>query len=314
VTYLTHPDFNRATHAALLAACAASRADDLPRLVYADFLEEWGGGHGEMECERCDKGWLPKTGTPDYGMVSRCPACSGSGRVPTGAAERAEFVRVQCELAATVEPPAYHPAMAEEECSRHNGTWARIASLRKRERELLLRGHTEFLLPEIPGLNRMADIRDIDTGETHHAGWTNTNGDGGVFITADFRRGFVHTVRGPLAALLEHLPGLGAELGLVERAEAVGLEPHESIYTRNWYWFDEAGRFPEFRGHLPRDLFEKLWELYPAHRIRDRAGRLVVFTAGDDARDALSAAILAVCMGRAGLAEPVDPLPASGLP
>lgn len=55
MTYLTHPDFNRAAHAAFLAACAASRADDTPRLVYADWLEEWGGKYPYMPCETCKR-------------------------------------------------------------------------------------------------------------------------------------------------------------------------------------------------------------------------------------------------------------------
>lgn len=34
------------------------------------------------KCGNCDQGWLPKSGTPDPGMVSRCPKCK-NGRVPS---------------------------------------------------------------------------------------------------------------------------------------------------------------------------------------------------------------------------------------
>lgn len=36
------------------------------------------------ECEECDGGFLPKTGMPDAGMVSRCPDCHGTGRIEDG--------------------------------------------------------------------------------------------------------------------------------------------------------------------------------------------------------------------------------------
>lgn len=79
-------------------ALRARWADDTPRLAYADFLEETAGDtcdecHGScLVDERGKRGW--KTG----GTVT-CPTCSGSGRVSDGRRERAEFIRVQCELA-----------------------------------------------------------------------------------------------------------------------------------------------------------------------------------------------------------------------
>lgn len=76
--------------AALLRAICEHPAEDTPRLVYADWLDE----HAEeTACGACDFGWLPKTGTPDAGMVSRCPACRGTGRVSNGYAARAAHIR-----------------------------------------------------------------------------------------------------------------------------------------------------------------------------------------------------------------------------
>jgi len=77
---------------ALLRAVLAEPGCDTARLVFADWLDD----HGSMlPCGACDGGWLPKAGTPDAGMVSRCPACSGSGRVPDADAARAALIRYQ---------------------------------------------------------------------------------------------------------------------------------------------------------------------------------------------------------------------------
>jgi hypothetical protein len=62
------------------AGCIDDGTLDPVRLaVLADALEE--AGCSEVTCPWCDQGWLPKTGTPDAGMMSRCPDCRGTGRI-----------------------------------------------------------------------------------------------------------------------------------------------------------------------------------------------------------------------------------------
>ena len=82
---------------AFLAAIRAAPEDDVPRLVYADWLEE----HQTDECSRCAGrgavGWDYVNGVGRPPKVHLCPECSGSGRVPNRYAERAAFIRVQCE-------------------------------------------------------------------------------------------------------------------------------------------------------------------------------------------------------------------------
>jgi uncharacterized protein (TIGR02996 family) len=81
-------------------AILANPDDDTPRLVYADWLDE---REGDVTCPRClglskpyDSLALPKFG---------CKECGGCGTVrDTSPALRAEFIRVQCELARTPEP------------------------------------------------------------------------------------------------------------------------------------------------------------------------------------------------------------------
>jgi len=111
-------------HDALVAAILANPESDMPRLVYADWLQEQ---PSHIECGNCQgKGWLIREATDetrlvitdDYGFEPdtprpatfgigyqwfRCEACNGKKHIPTYYHERAEFIRVQCrfdELAA----------------------------------------------------------------------------------------------------------------------------------------------------------------------------------------------------------------------
>lgn len=79
-------------HFPLLAAVRAAPGDNLPRLVYADWLDEQSR---EMPCSRCKGvGVGPGVGIAD---AVRCTACSGTGRVGDEVnALRAEFIRFSC--------------------------------------------------------------------------------------------------------------------------------------------------------------------------------------------------------------------------
>lgn len=122
--------------AALYAGILERPEDDVARLVYADWLEE---NDGSEPCGRCKgTGWRPNA--PASGLLSSrpypdfpsfatigCPHCGGkrdhkgSGTVPNGNAERAEFIRVQInrpesfELTVTRDPvePEFVPFPAE---------------------------------------------------------------------------------------------------------------------------------------------------------------------------------------------------------
>lgn len=77
---------------ALLDMVIAYPAEDLPRLVYADYLEETAT---KFSCDMCDATGVVDTGC---GRTRACAVCV-SGYVTDGRAERAEFIRIQCELA-----------------------------------------------------------------------------------------------------------------------------------------------------------------------------------------------------------------------
>ena len=78
------------TERALMAGVLAAPDDDTPRLILADWLEE---NAGWMKCPVCDN---------ESGYRVYCVQCEGSGRAgwaSDGRRERAEFIRVQLELA-----------------------------------------------------------------------------------------------------------------------------------------------------------------------------------------------------------------------
>ncbi len=118
---------------ALLAAVNADPANDEPRLVYADWLFEH---QGTVVCPVCNGEPNPPFESGGQ-MWAGCGRCPGSGQVSDGRAERAEFIRVQCELArldAGADEPTGDDWPEIEQAWEQR--WVRIAALRRREREL----------------------------------------------------------------------------------------------------------------------------------------------------------------------------------
>lgn len=89
---------------AFLNAIKVTPADDAPRLVYADWLEE---NAGTVDCDWCrgtgeDRPPNP-VDTPQgrfvyTGPLGPCPKCKGDRVRPDGRRERAELIRGQCEF------------------------------------------------------------------------------------------------------------------------------------------------------------------------------------------------------------------------
>lgn len=172
------------TAAALLRAVLDAPDDDGPRGVYADYLD---GLAGSIDCPACKgTGWFVsryRTAEMDADehctSEGRCSRCAGSGAAPDGNAERAEFIRVQCDLARL-------PSLRRQQASPD----MRVAVLRFRERVLWgdysreWFGDTALWLPG----------DDYARGSPHVTGYV-------------VRRGFVDELRLPLAAFL------GAECG-----------------------------------------------------------------------------------------------------
>jgi uncharacterized protein (TIGR02996 family) len=120
-------------HATFLKAIIARPDRDLPRLVYADWLEET--ATRDADCPYCAllTGQCARCRSNDHGP--------GSVRdVSNGHAERAEFIRVQCELARLNDDSVmcHHPnAKPGDWCSDSDCLkCGRAAALRRRERSL----------------------------------------------------------------------------------------------------------------------------------------------------------------------------------
>lgn len=164
--------------AALQSAVLAAWDSDLPRLVYADWLDE----HPRTTpCPDCQTGYIseraknlePWTRVGRHDPRNRryeCPTCAGSRLVDDNAV-RAEFIRLQCELARL-------PACWVTESKLCTCTWH---SARARETEILNTRASTWSAPILAANSRYA-----------------SDPESAIFCW-QFARGFLH-VSGPLSA------------------------------------------------------------------------------------------------------------------
>jgi uncharacterized protein (TIGR02996 family) len=152
-----------ADRAAFLAAIIARPDDDLPRRIFADWLDEHPGGPclfckgqgvhrgGHLHCD--------SRGVHDHRYEEKCLACDGTGRDLYSAAnaERAEFIRVQCAAERLIDATA--DVEVGGSCSDADVTAqlidldAQVAALRPRERELLAAHGDDWAAADLgPGL------------------------------------------------------------------------------------------------------------------------------------------------------------------
>jgi uncharacterized protein (TIGR02996 family) len=167
-------------HEDFMVAIIANPDDDLPRLVYADWLDRQ---NGLDSCTWCRGGFIPGPSC-DSETPQKCEYCGGTGSVTNGTHERAEFIRVQCELATggnrcrSPRFPRRHPHMrhiieAGRPCGR-----CRPCALRRREGQLLGAHCREWCSPGCAGAGLRTD-GSVEVRIDGQAAW------------AIFRRGFV---------------------------------------------------------------------------------------------------------------------------
>jgi len=203
---------------ALLRAILAHPDEDTPRLAYADWLDERAE---DVACDRC-RGLqiVPWDGVGPARTAMHCTACAGAGLVSDGRRERAEFIRVQCELAKWPGVNRNRPMVRRDqprEVQEYNerAMDAGVAKLYRRERELLQGGREWFTafwskhldewicgLPgQAPCLSRDEPAVTLGRGNTAV----------GPSVKYVFRRGFVERIGGcPAADWLAHADAITA--------------------------------------------------------------------------------------------------------
>lgn len=185
---MTHSD----PHAPFLRAIADRPGDPLPRLYFADYLDE--RGERDAACEqRLEVALRDVLESPDDDgpRMKYAEVCEQYGM-----AERGEFVRVQCELAALPRVPIVEnasrrnrPPVRRIVGQRFNeADFARAAELVDRERGLKKR---VCLWLDPLGTINSAQWSTDPGGQDIRCGWPT----GREWIEADFRRGFIHSIR-----------------------------------------------------------------------------------------------------------------------
>jgi uncharacterized protein (TIGR02996 family) len=226
---------------ALLRSILTDPADDAPRLVYADWLDEHATTGGP--CDACDgRGEVRFCDAAGDMDDEPCKACGGSlaggykrgtGRGPgNGNAERAEFVRVQVELAQIPDVRLVDLPLSPKERA-----WV------DRERELvnadigrgsLVGTLPGGIVPKLPGFS-------------------------GATRFAIVRRGFVASIALPTAAFLDHAAEL-FRAHPIERVVLTDREPGASVG-------DEAGWLRSRALRDRADLPEPLWLALETHKL-----------------------------------------------
>lgn len=272
---------------ALLAAVLADPANDLPRLVLADYLDDRGG---------------------------------------PGDADRAEFIRIGCALAASDLKPGEDASVGAYAYERKG--WLphdphprqkellRLSALQCRERELIARHASEWLPP---GLGYLA--------------FTGSATNSAAFAT--FSRGFVSEVRCTLSRFADGGCGAGCQV-VAGRDKRVVYE--SAGPDSRWVVCPGCDGTGHIAG-IVHDLFARhpvervvltdrvplanpfggetcSWSLagavdrpdaipYPLYRLLDDDGTAAFYPTADVARDALSTACCDFGRAAAGLREPV---------
>lgn len=275
---------------ALLRAVLEAPDDDAPRLIYADWLEE-----SATAGDPC-----PRSGTyPSYLPCGKpCPVCRGENVIPDGRRERAEFIRVGCELARTQWVLA--PGWMGGAGGKVPADVSKYDALRRRERELF-RGRHDWLGVRPPATSSR-------TGDTT---LTIIDGDGDR-MKAEFYRGFAGALISTTADFLRWAPTV-FKAHPVTFVRLADREPWDDNHVDSgsaavWYTVrrdDYEGRSPY---HPASDVPHALWRLLAGALDVDR--RTKMYRTADAAHLALSAACVAYGRSRANL----PPLSAYPLP
>ena len=223
--------------ASFLATIRANPADDLPRSVWCDHLEETAGS---VRCERCGgDGKVINDG------VEECSDCDGSGRASDGRRERAEFIRSQLLTTPVGQLRTMFNHERERARSILGDDWEnRYEVMCRRERELFA-AHCDrwFPVPDGFGYDWGQFLTGNEPAAVGRAFWV-------------IRRGFVDEVRCHAGVWL----GRGRELICRHPIGKVTLHEQEPDHLENaeWVWTSDINRRPPTPYQLPDPIWRAL--------------------------------------------------------
>ncbi len=247
---------------ALLQSILDDPAADAPRLVYADWLDE-----NKKSCGKCDgTGEIDEKNYHGAWDSWKCAACDGTGLVSQS--DRAEFIRVQCELSRS---DCHHPRGLIKPTP-----WCRVCVLRHREGELLTDDNRQAWFA-VPGLGVQLE------GDADKLFWWVQ--PGGPRIEATIHRGFVERItctladwcgglcpecRDPARAATRRLagetcrhcggsgrtPAHGPAVVACQPISRVGLTDRAMVQIPRYGWTFVIADGPSRRNGIPWDVYE----------------------------------------------------------
>ena len=269
---------------AQLQRIIAEPNNDQHRLNYAAWLEVQAKAN-QVKCERCEGMkkvvvlYADETQTCED-QFAECPDCNGTGTVPNPELmERAEFIRVQVELA------------------RDYSDWPNDNGAAKDSRHRDLMNRESVLLAKYPQLRPKCVVCDgsaneAGTGEGW-AGWSGPcsycNGTGHI---GELHRGFLRSVKVPRIADVFHWqPTAYARDLLRDHPTVERVECEDKLCSRSEIW--DSTEYPH---GIQGPVFEKLWSQRKRYRIAEATdgsedARVLMYDTSKDATDALAVAV-----------------------
>lgn len=309
---------------ALLRAVIAEPDDDLPRLAFADWCEEYArtervpcptcSRYADEPCPQCDgAGWHNEMGPNTFPRT--CPICEGAGEFPPGyhperdvGSGRREGGWTNCKTCNGGANPAAPGFVLRSDGLAERAEFIRVqVALASRDRWIDRGGRVRYSVAP-PAFRTdeyerlMGRQRDLFTWQNlnlwgfRSPAWQRTTTDRKEFDAFDdpvgmafVRRGFVTEVRAPLRALLEH--GAAAlRAHPVRKMIVICRTPCNRCGGVGYHWHPY--------GPLSCDLPSRLWR-------RKHKALMAAFPSAEAALETLNGAVLRECREDAGLEVPV---------
>jgi uncharacterized protein (TIGR02996 family) len=205
--------------------------DDAIRMVYADWLEDRAHEEGsERKCETCRGiGWktsrwrIAEMDADDYGQSTvACDQCRGTGRIHDTRVDRAEFIRLQCELE---QYQAYHEWLENMSVEQWSGDPEEGVLLRRLYP--LVKRHTELCHQY---------VRDCKTWSKEFI--SQILGPNWLSASASWqwwwKRGFVSSISCTLTAFQQHAGEIFSKHPVTE-VRLTDLEPNSANFVWDTY-------------------------------------------------------------------------------